>query len=279
MVAGPHGRHLENWMKMLEIPWVENTKMEILQTGNDRSFSRNVLFTATDYKGTPLIIKQFGSFDSYLKEQATYKTFSGISNAFKHFVCFSKFHERHCLVMRKLNKLHFRNDTLSNDVRLIVKNLSELHQLTYSRDFKSHVGYTPVSAWIENIQSKEIRQLCSLKNDNLYEIVLIHGDLYPNNILKTEDGQLCFIDWEKITFSVFEKDLASLFVGIILKVGKTGFIPLMNTIIEYTREYKLLLTLIISEVIELKKIKNFGMRNELNSIYSETINLLKGRIL
>lgn len=255
--------------------WVKGSEAKIRNVGNNRSFSENILYESISQDGFSLIIKQFGSLESYINERLIYETLSSYSDAFVHFISFSKFNQKPSLVMRKLSKSNFNNKNLDRSITDIVKNIIQISKLADIPSLKNNIKHTLVSELISNVKCKDILKLITLKKDSLYNYVLVHGDLYPNNILTTKKGQICFIDWEKTMFSVIEKDLATLFVGIVLKVGENSFTTIIKIMKQYTKEYKLLLMLIISEIIELKKIKNFGMTDKLNTIYCRTINLLK----
>jgi thiamine kinase-like enzyme len=88
-----------------------------------------------------------------------------------------------------------------------VKYVKQLHQVTDKKFLKAkplgdHIQSTlrRVNSPIlqQTLQTLELTQplndLCSCEANSTHE-ALIHGDLYPNNILIEEGNRVCFIDW------------------------------------------------------------------------------------
>ena len=266
MEAGQLGQGLEK-MNSQELVFKE----ELTFYGLKQNFSCNTLYIAYDKVFGEVVVKSYVDKKRYGIVANLYEYFSQILVELGHFCGVCEYKDNPSLIMRKLYSVELSRDNFFQIIDLIVKSISRFHKYIKSDLPFLEIDKLDVSAIVENvIADVEV----NLKNDNEYRYVLVHGDLYMNNILYDSEGKINFIDLDRVCFSVIEKDYATLALSVLLNVDVKYLLSIINHFQKYAIDYVLFLLIMLSEVKELKTLLICDA-SKLDFIYQKLVELIE----
>jgi hypothetical protein len=240
-------------------PWNEGTVRVLGNAERTRHFSGSKLFSVQTREGDSLVLKCFVDLSSFEIEHAAYRTMFGQFAAVDHFFGVTKFGGRPTLILRRLFPLDMAREGWESlfirtlEVRRDLATLSA-RVATYGGQFPTVDACAlldPLRRWIR-AGNKVPRAVYDWTMGSIkLPLELCHGDFHPTNILRNANGRLQLIDWERCSWSPYERDLAAIVVGTALRQPTERFRFIANLARPQSREPLFYTYLIMSEIIAL----------------------------
>jgi len=231
--------------------------------GWDHHTSHNLLFTTQTDEGETLILKCFLDQRAFEVERAIYLGLSDTFSAVDHFLGETCFNGRPTLVFRQLSPIDWSGEWRSLLARAInvrrllshsVAQVGVLHPAIPIVD--ASMLLAPLRAWLNGDGKKAppIVRRGAMKSAFQQPLELCHGDFHPPNLLADSEGRIHLVDWERCSWSLFDRDLAAIVVGIAVRQSMREFTTIMASARAIAREPELFAYLVMSEVLALSEV-------------------------